>query len=676
MTIPQATKGLYSGGLAKFGKTVSSFFDIRSRQYTYRSEPDKNNGKPWPVDTFRMLESRVLEEKVFAVQGLVVDLIKGGVGFRNHTVPRGISQGADWTEDLLWLEPMTDCVDTNLTLEYTLPDGNFFNKFNLENVSIIDNGGFTNLIQEYPRVSMDDNQSNPKLRERAYKAAWLVNVYSALIMNVTRPSPDAFGYLNSELGKKFPLVSDSSQGGPGVVVVDKSFKSLVSQDNVLSTYNSTFTNTSTTTGIYENPFGIDSYNYSDIQLLCQGVGQADYANSSNLQVQCGLFYSAAVRADGVQSLLVEPNTTYHQNVFTCASLSKVSIKTVGFRYNATLGHDLTSLDILNITDKEYASEADMPLWGVEEPREPFRIGDINQFWGLVSDDFDPADAAENNISLKRAPELYLPGYTWDNSLATLYPGYEYLPASGTPKEILASTYELGGADTAGGASMDYSGSSNLAMSQRWQRLSQNTSTVPDILKLIWTDLAMNAIEGTRGWIEEDELTKRDEESSASGSALVPVLIYRRKVQYKWLYAIPAFVALGLFGLLAFVSAVFSVIRQGPARVRYYLNQLSAGRLLAMQHYPGQCEKGAPTKTWIDRVGTLLVDITQNPMGMGGGSTQELEQKRLMHGFGRGNKGEDVNISTVEVRGNGDAYPLTPLDPRGRQGYEKMDEDKA
>lgn len=674
ITIPQATKDLYSGGRSKFGKTISSFFDIRARQYTYRSEVDKNNGEPWPVNTFRMLESRILEEKIFPVQGLVVDMIHGGVGFRNHTVPSSISQGADWMEDLLWLEPMTECVNTNLTLEYTLPDGEYFTAGNFKNISLIDNGGFTNLVQEYPSLSIDDNQNNPKLRDRAYKAAWLVNVYSALILNVTRPAPNAFGYLNSELGKKFPLVSGSfhSTGGPGVLAMDSSFYTLVSDGNVLSTYNNSFSNTSTTTGIYENPFNIDMSNYSDIQLLCQGSGQADYANSSNVQVQCGLFYAAAVRVDGVQTLLTEPNTTYRQSVFTCASLNKVSIKTVGFRYNATLGHNLQSLSILNVTDKSYASEADMPLWGIEEPQEQFRIADVNQFWGLVSDDFDAADATKNNISLKRAPEIYLPGYTWDNPLMSFYPGYEYLPASASPKSILASAYALGGAGSAGGAGMDYSGASSLAMSQRWQRLSQNTSTVPDILKIMWTDLAMNAIEGTRGWAEEVDLTKRDDNSSASGSTLVPVLVYQKRVQYKWLYAIPAFVALGLFGLLALASVVFSLVRQGPARVRYYLNQLSAGRLLAMQHYPGQCEKGAPTKTWIDRVGIHDVNITQNPIG--GAVQQGLAPTPLAYGIA--GKDTNVNTSTTEVTAHDNAYPMTPLSAKSHQGYVRMGEDKA
>lgn len=621
-----------------------------------------------------MLESRILEEQAFPVRGLVVDMVHGGVGFRNHTVPSGLTQGADWTEDLLWLEPMTECVDTNLTLEYTLPPEGYFTAGNLKDISLIDNGGFANLIQEYPQFSMDDNQNNPKLRDRAYKAAWLVNVYSALVMNVTRPSPNAFGYLKSDVGQKFPLVSSSfrSAGGPGILFMDSSFNTLVPNDNVISTYNNSFTNTSTTTGIYENPFGIDYSNYSDIQLLCQGAGQADYANSSNIQVQCGLFYAAAVRADGVQSLLTEPNTTYRQSVFTCASLNKVSIKTVGFRYNATLGHDLQSLSILNVTNKKYASETDMPLWGIEEPQEPFRIADINQFWGLVSDDFDPADAVKNNISLKHAPELYLPGYTWGNPLMSSYIGYEYLPASASPKHILASAYELGGGGTAGGAGMDYSGASNLAMSQRWQRLSQNISTVPDILNVIWTDLTMNALQGSRGWVEEVNLTKRDAESSTSGVTLVPVLVYQKKVQYKWLYAIPALVALGFFGLLALASVILSVVRQGPARVRYYLNQLSAGRLLAMQHYPGQCDKGAPTRVWIDRVGTLDVDITQSSAA--GGVTPGLVQMPLMYGID--GKGGNVNASTVEVSRTGEAYPMTPVSARGHEGYVRMGEGKV
>ena len=56
----------------------------------------------------------LLNEKVEAVEGLIVDTRVGNasIGFRNHTFPQVQASGAQWTEDLLFLEPVTACVGT------------------------------------------------------------------------------------------------------------------------------------------------------------------------------------------------------------------------------------------------------------------------------------------------------------------------------------------------------------------------------------------------------------------------------------------------------------------------------------------------------------------------------------------------------------------------------------
>jgi hypothetical protein len=51
-----------------------------------------------------------------------VDLIDGGVGFRNHTIPIGLQLGATWQEDLLWIQPETVCTANNFSIHF--PFGN------------------------------------------------------------------------------------------------------------------------------------------------------------------------------------------------------------------------------------------------------------------------------------------------------------------------------------------------------------------------------------------------------------------------------------------------------------------------------------------------------------------------------------------------------------------------
>jgi hypothetical protein len=72
---------------------------------------------------------------IVLVEGLVVDTRDGGgVGFRNHSVPVEASNGATWTEDLLWVRPVTSCVNTNLTFLIHAVD-----QFDLS-ATLIDNG--------------------------------------------------------------------------------------------------------------------------------------------------------------------------------------------------------------------------------------------------------------------------------------------------------------------------------------------------------------------------------------------------------------------------------------------------------------------------------------------------------------------------------------------------------
>ena len=52
-------------------------------------------------------------------------MVNGGIGFRNHTAPTGFSNGAEWVEDLTWVEPVTSCVDTNLTFVISFGDDSF-----------------------------------------------------------------------------------------------------------------------------------------------------------------------------------------------------------------------------------------------------------------------------------------------------------------------------------------------------------------------------------------------------------------------------------------------------------------------------------------------------------------------------------------------------------------------
>lgn len=181
--IPHALAQLYQSGLAQQPETVSSFFDIESRQYSYQLQDGMLDHEKYIVTSFRQLQNVILNDAIEPLEGIIANTKTGGVAFRNHTVPRDSRYGAEWIENLLWIEPETACVDTNISIEFRLPYGNLYNS-DLTNISLVDNGGFANLVTEYPLVDVHDSQAHPNLQGRAYKAAWMVNAYSMLIMNV------------------------------------------------------------------------------------------------------------------------------------------------------------------------------------------------------------------------------------------------------------------------------------------------------------------------------------------------------------------------------------------------------------------------------------------------------------------------------------------------------------
>ncbi len=101
----------------------------------------------------------VLNNAIEPVEGLVVDTVSSGIAFRNHTVPQDIALGAEWIEDLLWIEPETACADLNVSVEFRIPLTNGYSS-DLANISIVDDGGFANLIPEYPHVNVTNSQAS------------------------------------------------------------------------------------------------------------------------------------------------------------------------------------------------------------------------------------------------------------------------------------------------------------------------------------------------------------------------------------------------------------------------------------------------------------------------------------------------------------------------------------
>jgi hypothetical protein len=206
---------------------------------------------------YRNLATFTINDAVEPVEGLIVDTKQGGIGFRNHSAPMPNKLGYRWSEDLLWVQPETRCVDTNLSYSFTL------SKDSLNTIGeshLTDLGGFVNVDHEYPWTKTGVPQSEFNLYDNAYKAAWASNVWSMLFMNVTAVSPNTWKYVNSHVGKTFPLGDSLPPGvGLGQIAITDVGSYL---DRLLG--NNTYLDSPGGPPLYPNPFNLTRGNFSDI----------------------------------------------------------------------------------------------------------------------------------------------------------------------------------------------------------------------------------------------------------------------------------------------------------------------------------------------------------------------------------------------------------------------------
>jgi hypothetical protein len=273
-SIPQILTDVYSSGVDNT-TTISNFFDIQYRRYLTSSDPTFNNGSTYLVSAFRNMDSLILNNDTEPVEGLVVDTIRGGIGFRNHTIPPGFQYGVTWEEDLLFIEPESVCVDTNLTIDFSIAITPNYTTL-LANVVLTDRGGFVNISHTLPQPNMTNPQQNQDLWGRAYQAAWYNNVYTALYFNVTSDINEtlgthAFEYLDSTLGKTYPIIGPSDGGSTGFdsLTITQTFGDYLQLDSYTSTLGIANSSSPAASAPPSNPFNINYGNFSDISRQTQ-----------------------------------------------------------------------------------------------------------------------------------------------------------------------------------------------------------------------------------------------------------------------------------------------------------------------------------------------------------------------------------------------------------------------
>ncbi|GMF67465.1 unnamed protein product [Aspergillus oryzae] len=571
ITIPWNLTYAFASGLSELSPTVSSIWDIEWRNYELTRRENYNKGSLYAVGSYRQVENRILSDRIEVAEGVIMDTKNGGIGFRNHTLPPQSHHGSTWTEDLLFVVPQTSCVNLNLTLDFK------WQSFPV-NVTVTDRGGFVNLRHQQPEHSIVQTQHNFDLHNKAYTGAWLTNAMGMIYLNVTNPSShgyaQSFEYVNSAVGKSFPILNKGtgvSWGPDGI-------------------------STSTMWGDFFN-IPDPGYNASGRAWDIASVRMFDYANMTNVGVVCGIVYGAARRTDGGNHLIRESDSTWQIPIYSCATAAKALIKTVRFRYDGS--GSLGGLRVVDMTEKTYQTEDENPLWGVENTS--IRLDVAQPLWGIVSKEYQN----RSDISVIRKESLWLPGFG-DTTLSLPVNGLLNLPGASFHLSSFAYLYSLSSSIT--NSVSDYTGETSSALYSKWRGYSTQADTTSTIINLIWTDIVANAVVGTRGWLSPQGIPVGS--ANVSGQVEVPVTEYRKTIQYRVPFGIPAFFA--LFWILLSMVTVMILLLCGKARpslVRRYLNHTSVGRTMTLLLYPGWTEPQALTTAWASSVGTKKIDVS-------------------------------------------------------------------
>ncbi|PHH74884.1 hypothetical protein CDD80_2766 [Ophiocordyceps camponoti-rufipedis] len=598
VNIPPPIRETYSSGTQN-NKTISNALDIEWRLFSEETDNVHYPGFPMVVGKFRKLESLMLRTGFHVVEGLIVDTVNGGIGFRNHTVPRGFDGRVSWEEDLLFAVPETACVDTNLTLYHH--QGGI-------NQTLLDLGGLHNLSRTAPEYSFVSGRKGADLMRRAYLAAWWHNYYinsselqwSPTFAQASRHAYGIWEVVGKNKGRAIFNLDDIS--------INKDFGDylfLDSNQSVLASSNK-----------------IKASNFSSINSWCSSVAEGSFAGDDNILIGCGLLRSAPlvgelrnvtyfnlqrggnyVQHPGKSPLLVpyilEGDTGWAQNIYACATAVKATIKTVSLSYDDRHGH-LTGLKVEDVKEKQYPDQDRMPLWGVEDVGSAYTLDQISLNWGIVTPDHE----RRANITTYRQPSIYLKGLMNDDvkthgrrDLGKNPAGSEFASwaLSAAYCKTDASRWNMDPSfDVCG--DFDYRGRGDLARMVRWQNLTASAATASLVPNLLFTDIAASMVVGAKALVRD------------GGPIMVTQTVDR--LRYRLPFAIPAIISLAAALSVVVASLVLACLRRNNlGHLRRHIQCLAPGRIYTLLAPGGSGGDFALSgREWNGKYGADMIDL--------------------------------------------------------------------
>ena len=598
----------FQSGLDSQQQTLTGSFDIAFRQFTVSSTNYTVDNSSYIESSFSNSVSYLLENDIKFVEGLIVDLKNGGIGFRNHSVPKSLQNGAEWEEEILWWTPEMQCVPTNISNFFTTGGNAVLSS------GLVDRGGFVDLQKENPDTSIGDfsvidAQATPRIFERARYAAWAANAIAMVQLNLTDPNTNRT-YVNSSIGKTFRVNSEISRINPSMSIPSwvgpNAWPGL---DGYMVTSFGVDPLNSTSRTIVSNPYNITRFNYSDVHAYYEQVDDTYSIDVNRIDMKIAMVSGPAYSIDGSPISEIGPDQTYERPIYICAAATKAHIKKIRLRYNITQDNALEGLHLVDIKDKTTSpNDPDRPLWGMETPTPNWTLSFLNPLYGMIS----KSQSSSENTSSISSDYFYIPASSASSSSFGITDSFgDNLPFITGPPRLWYTTF-FSNAQT---KSADYSGAKDFRIRKLWQDSFRNSTGVELVYKLIWTDLAMNAVTGAKGIHNARYTPPTTSPVKRAGNeeveAVYPVFFLEHRLRYSWLYAIPAFICLSVVGA-AVISALFMlVVGKGTvARLRYYLFSTTSGRVFAAFVYPEDRKyKMDETERWVDVVGHKVIDVS-------------------------------------------------------------------
>ncbi|KAH8645940.1 hypothetical protein BGZ60DRAFT_501165 [Tricladium varicosporioides] len=626
--IPTNITKCFRSGVGKIGDFRSNPFQIQYRKYFTSTSEANMTARFNTTGEAISIEDIVLLDKIDVREGLVIDLVNGGLGFRNHTVPTSpaMKRGASWTEDLLFIEIESACIDTNWSIEFQVQEAPFsWAPYATSADLILLNRGGGVVPQTkplFPQYDARNQQLNPDLMGRANLAAKIFGYILSNHLNLT--------ISNSTAGERYhPSQNDPfwfelagfGTGGPSL-----GFGSFA--DN--SPYNGSAASSVLPEIVSLDPhqFNLSAFNTTTFfeYFACRATNAGDSPNIDLLAIECGYVIAPPQpKHDNREAFDIEKYWT--SSIQVCASVPRGILKEVTFLYNDTgKGPSLKDLTVSQIKPKIYSNDDERPIWGVENPGQGWNISTIQLLWGIL-------DGAQyknsSHLWTVQKEHLYLPASSFDGVINLPYG--DSMASSRAPSDLLTDVYR---------GSRIFRDSLTRQQMRKWQNATASPKTTILIPNLMWTSSAANMLVGTKSLVD------------AIPSGKYEVKTFRHIITYNYVYAIPGILCLFLWMLWAILSATMLISTRFRSRMslralKSLINRLSVGRALVAASEPKMCDINASTKVWIAKAGRVKVDITDDA---------KEENKLLLNGSKSGSgqnfaQGKIQSVSRVGLRSN-------------------------